>query len=156
DHAPVTLDDGGDGQAHAGVARGAFDDRSARLQQAGALGVLHHLDGHAVLRGIAGIEGLELRVDRGGHEPPGDVVDANHWRVANGIEDRVAGLLPRGLGHPAVVPPARRGLKLTTPRWARPQTRERTAPRSRTVGVTGATRRNAPRRIPSRPNRNDK
>ncbi len=29
----VALDHGGDGQAHAGVARGALDDRSARLQQ---------------------------------------------------------------------------------------------------------------------------
>ena len=154
EHAPVALDDGRNRQAHAGVARRALDDRSARLQQTGTLGVLHHLEGHAVLGGIPGIEGLELREDRGGHESPGDVVDADHRRVANGVEDRVAGLLPRGLGHPAVVPPARRGLKPTTPRWFQcllPASGGRAVLSSPGCDTAAST----PCRIPTRPNRDD-
>ena len=58
--AAVALDDGGDGEAHAGIAGGAFDDRAAGLEQARLLGVLDHLDRHPVLDRVAGIEGLDL------------------------------------------------------------------------------------------------
>ncbi len=89
----VALDDGGHGEAHAGVAGGAFDDRAARLQLAGALGVLDHLDRHAVLDRVAGVEGLHLGVDGALDHAPGDVVDADQRRVADGVENVVADFL---------------------------------------------------------------
>ena len=65
----VALDDGGNREPHAGVAGGAFDDGAARLQQPAALGVLDHLDRHAVLDRVARIERLELGEDRRADEP---------------------------------------------------------------------------------------
>ena len=97
--AAVTLDHRGDGQAHAGVARRALDNRSALLEQAGALGVLNHLDRHAVLGRVAGVERLQLGENLRVHDSAGDGVDAHHRRVADGVEDAVADLLPRGVGH---------------------------------------------------------
>src|SRR6185503_14666896 len=88
----VALDDGGDGEPHARVARGALDDGAARLQLARPLGVLDHPHGHPVLDRIAGIEGLELDEDVGGDVAAGDVVDAHHRRVADGVENGVADL----------------------------------------------------------------
>ena len=89
----VALDDRRHRQAHAGVARGALDDRPARFEQAGALGVLDHLHRHAVLDRVARIEGFDLREHRAFDEAPGDFVDANQRRVADGIEDGGADLL---------------------------------------------------------------
>ena len=65
----VALDHRGNRQAHAGVARGAFDDGAAGLELAGLLGVLDHLQGHAVLDRVAGVDGLDLGVDVGGDNP---------------------------------------------------------------------------------------
>ena len=85
----VALDHRGDRQAHAGVARGALDDRAARLQLAGLLGVLDHLHRHAVLDRVAGIGRLDLRVDVGGDDALGNAVEADHRRIADGFEDVV-------------------------------------------------------------------
>ena len=85
--AVVALDHRGDGQAHAGVARGALDDRAAGLEPAVALGVLDHLDRHPVLDRVAGVEGLDLGDDLGGDHALGDAVEPHHRRVADGVED---------------------------------------------------------------------
>jgi hypothetical protein len=57
----------------------------------GPLGLLDHLDGHAVLDRVAGIERLELGDDGRLHEPRGDRVDADHrgW-AGDSVEDRGA------------------------------------------------------------------
>ena len=114
--AVVALDHRGDRQAHAGVARGALDDRAAGLEPAVALGVLDHLQRHPVLDRVAGVEGLDLGDDLGGDHAPGDAVEPHHRRVADGVEDGVADFLrtmrarflppPHGRprGDPAAVP----------------------------------------------------
>ena len=56
----VSFDDGGEGEAHSGVARGAFNDGSAGLQSAVALGIFHHLERHAVFGGVSGVEVLHF------------------------------------------------------------------------------------------------
>ena len=99
--AVVALDHGGDGQAHAGVARGALDDSAAGLEAAVALGVLDHLQGHAVLDRVAGVERLDLGDDLGGHRALGDAVEAHHRRVADRVEDGIADFLR----HFVILPP---------------------------------------------------
>ena len=83
-----------------------------------ALGVLDHLDRHAVLDRVAGVEGLDLREHGGLHDAAGDAVDADQRRVADGVEDGVADLLSRIksiLGQPL----EQRAMKLTTSSSAR-------------------------------------
>ena len=83
----VALHDGRDGQAHAGVAGRALDDRAARLQLPRLLRVLDHLDGHAVLDRVAGIDGFDLGQDVGLDDALGNAVEANERRVADRLED---------------------------------------------------------------------
>ena len=58
----------------------------------GALRVLDHPHGHPVLDRVAGVEGFELDQDVGVDDTARDVVHADHRRVADGVEDRVADL----------------------------------------------------------------
>src|SRR5690606_26769327 len=58
--AAVPLELGHQGQPDAGVTAGWFDDRAARAQQAGLLGLLHHAQGDAVLDATARVEVLDL------------------------------------------------------------------------------------------------
>src|SRR4029079_13156745 len=60
----VSLDPGGHGQTHTGVAARRLDDRPAGLEQALALGVLDHAQTDAVLYRAAWVEVLHLRDDR--------------------------------------------------------------------------------------------
>ena len=85
----VALDHRRDGEAHAGVARRALDDRAARLELAGLLGVLDHLDRHPVLDRVAGIGGLDLGVDVGGDHAFGDAVETHQRRIPDRFEDVV-------------------------------------------------------------------
>ena len=55
----------------------------------GLLGVLDHLHRHAVLDRVAGVGGLDLGVDVGGDDAFGNAVEADHRRVADGLEDVV-------------------------------------------------------------------
>ena len=89
----VAFDHGGDCQAHAGIARGPLDNRSARLQEPPALGVLDHPDGHPILDGVAWIERLDLGQHRGIDDTLGDSVDSHHRCVADGLEDGAADLV---------------------------------------------------------------
>src|SRR5262249_20663306 len=126
----VALDDRRDGEPHAGVAGGPFDDRAARLEAAVPLGVLDHLDRHAVLDRVAGVEGLHLGEDGPLDDPLGDAVDAHQGRLADGIEDVVAdllhrvGIIPRiRVRYDAGGPELRRYVWTTRPRarpWMRP------------------------------------
>jgi hypothetical protein len=86
--AAIALHHGGDGQPHSGVAGGPLDDRAARLQQTGPLGVFDHSHRHPVLDRVAGIEGFELCQHRSVDHTVGDSIDADHRRVADDIEDR--------------------------------------------------------------------
>ena len=102
----VAPDDGGDREAHAGVAGRSLDDRSAGFQQTGTLGVLDHLHRHAVLDRVAGVERLDLRQHRAFHDAFRQPIDADHRRVADRVEHGVADLLPHrcraGLSGPRV------------------------------------------------------
>src|SRR6185436_13602055 len=51
---------------------------------------------HAVLDRIAGVEGLDLRVDRGGNYALGNAIQPHERRVSNRIQNRVARLF---VGH---------------------------------------------------------
>ena len=53
----------------------------------GPLGVLDHPDRHPVLDRVAGIERLDLGQHGGVDDAAGDAVDADHRRVADGVED---------------------------------------------------------------------
>ena len=106
--AVVALDHGGDGQAHPGVARGALDDRPAGLQAPVAFGVLDHLDRHAVLDRVAGVEGLDLGDDLGGDDALRDAVQPHHRRVTDGVEDGIADFLRHRADFTAGARPASR------------------------------------------------
>ena len=94
-HATVALDDRRNREAHPGIPRRAFDNRSTWLEQALPLGVLDHPHGHAVLDRIAGIDGLDFGEDRRLDEVLRDPVDPDHRRVADRFEDVVEDLLLR-------------------------------------------------------------
>ena len=85
----VALDDRRDREAHAGVAGGAFDDRAARPQLAGLLGVLDHLDRHPVLDRVARIGRFDLGVDVRGDDALRDAVEAHERRIADRFENVV-------------------------------------------------------------------
>ncbi len=76
-------------QAHAGVARSAFDDRAAGLQFAGALGFVDHRKADAVFHRPAGIHVVGLDPHFGG-EFFREFIQANDRRVADGFENVVA------------------------------------------------------------------
>ena len=76
-------------QPHAGIARSAFDDRAAGLEQAAALGVVDHGDADAVLHRAAGIQVVGLDVDLG-LEVLGHAVQAHQRGVPDGFENVVA------------------------------------------------------------------
>ena len=86
--AAIALHHAGNRQSHAGVAGGPLDDRAARLQQTGPLGVLDHPHRHPVLDRIAGIEGFELYQHGSVDHTAGDSIDADHRRIADDVEDR--------------------------------------------------------------------
>jgi hypothetical protein len=96
--ASIPFDDGRNRKPHAGVAAGAFDDRPARLEQAGALGLFDHPDRHAVLDAVAGIEGFHLGVDGCGHLAH-DAMQAYERSVADGTEDIVEHVVGHGWAH---------------------------------------------------------
>src|SRR3546814_18717250 len=50
----------GQGHAHSGISRGAFNDGSAWFQLSRLLSVIDHLQCHAVLDGISRVEGFKL------------------------------------------------------------------------------------------------
>src|SRR6185369_16120362 len=116
----VAFHDRSDGEAHAGIAGGAFDDRAAGFEQTGFLRVLDHLHRHAILDRVARIESLDFRQHRGVDEAARDPVDAHHRRVADCVEDGVAYLLVDGRGvHGPVyrhTPRARR-TAMSSPMW---------------------------------------
>ncbi len=76
-------------QAHAGVARSAFDDRAAGLEQAPALGLVDHGDADAVFHRAAGIEVIGFDVHLG-LAVLGHAIQAHQRRVPNGFENVVA------------------------------------------------------------------
>ena len=59
----VALGTGNPGESDAGVAAGGLDDGGAGLEVAGALGVLDHGEGDAVLDAAAGVEQFEFEGD---------------------------------------------------------------------------------------------
>ncbi len=80
--AAIAANRGGHGQAGARIAAGRFDDRSARLEQALALGGIEHRDCRAIFDAAAGINVLDL----GKHEAcgaVGDFVELDERRVAD-------------------------------------------------------------------------
>ena len=74
-------------QGDAGVAGGRLHDRLAGLEQALALGVEHDRQRQAVLDRAAGIERLDLRVERDVRRR--DAMEPDDRRVADGVEDAV-------------------------------------------------------------------
>ena len=86
--APVAARDGGEREAHAGVAARALDDRAAGRDLAPRLGILEHRDPDPVLDGAAGVEVLELREDGAG-EVRGQAVHAHQRSPADRSEDVV-------------------------------------------------------------------
>ena len=87
--ASIALDDGHDGDAHAGAAGRAFDEGPARPEQARALRVLDHRDCDAIFDGIPRVERLELDQDFRVDDAAGDPVDSNHRSAADGVEDGI-------------------------------------------------------------------
>src|SRR6266567_491218 len=76
-------------QSHAGVARSAFDDRAAGLQQAFFFGFVDHADADAVFHGAARIG--EFRFDVNLRlQAFVDAVQTNQWRVSDCFENVVA------------------------------------------------------------------
>src|SRR5262249_31939441 len=61
----VATRDGDEGEAHAGIAGGAFDDGAAGFQNATALGVVNHPFADAVFHRAAGIHVIGLDVNFG-------------------------------------------------------------------------------------------
>ena len=61
----ITAHDGDECQAHAGVSRGAFNDRAARLQLTRFFGVVDDLDGDAIFDGVTGVKRIHLGQHRG-------------------------------------------------------------------------------------------
>ena len=70
-HQLVALDRRDHREADAGVARRGLDDRAARLELAGRLGVLDHRQRDAVLDRAAGVRALGLDPDVGGRRRTG-------------------------------------------------------------------------------------
>jgi hypothetical protein len=57
----ISFDYGCQGQSHAGITGGAFDDGATGLQFAFLFGYFHHFEGHTVFGGVAGIKIFYLR-----------------------------------------------------------------------------------------------
>ena len=76
-------------QSHAGIARSAFDNRAAGLEQALALGVVDHGDADAVFHRAAGIQVVGLDVDFR-LQAVIDAVQAHQRRAPDGFENVVA------------------------------------------------------------------
>ncbi len=80
----VAFNHGSEGKAHSGIARGAFDNGSARLEAAVAFGVFDHFKRHAVFGRMAGIEVLHLCIDFA-RNVFGQGVHAHHGRAPDGF-----------------------------------------------------------------------
>ena len=82
----------------AGVATGRLDDRAARLQQPVAFGGEDHLQRRPILRRAAGVGGFHLH-----RQHTVDAMDlagalqADQWRVADGVEHAVGDRVPCNL-----------------------------------------------------------
>jgi len=74
-------------QRHAGIAGSGLDDGTPGRKHAALLGIEHDRQGQAILHRTAGIEGLDLGVDRGvrGSDP----VEAHDRGAADGVDDGV-------------------------------------------------------------------
>ena len=79
------------GQADTRVARRAFHDQPARLQDAAALGVEHHVLGRPILDGTAGIEKLRLAQNRAAGQFR-SLVKFDEGRIAHRIHESVANI----------------------------------------------------------------
>ena len=91
--AAVALERRRDGEADAGVAAGALDDRPAGLELARSLGGLDDREPDPVLHRPAGIGVLRLAVDRGAN-PGADAAQPDQRRPADGVEH---GVVRRGM-----------------------------------------------------------
>jgi hypothetical protein len=70
------------GQADAGVASGAFDDRAARLEGAGGLSLQEDAEGCTILDRAPGVHELGLAEDRAPGQPA-EGVEPDQGRVAD-------------------------------------------------------------------------
>ena len=96
----VALDRSGERKPDAGVARGRLDDRPARPQLPGALGLVDHRERDPVLVRAARVQVLELR-EQGGAELGADLLEPDDRRVADQVEQ--GGVLARHLRREAYV-----------------------------------------------------
>ena len=79
---PVAFNHGSEGKAHSSIARGAFDNSTARLEAAVGLGVFNHLNGHTVLGRVAWVKVFYLG-KYFARNSLGDCVEAHHGGAAN-------------------------------------------------------------------------
>jgi hypothetical protein len=87
DHA-VAADGGGHGEADAGVTAGGLDERVARLDASGFLGLEEHADADAILHGSARVHVLELGQELAG-QVAANAPEAHQGGLSDSIEDRV-------------------------------------------------------------------
>ena len=83
----VSLNAGGQGQAHTGISRRALNNGAAGFQQPRAFGVFHHLKRHAVFGRMTRIEVLHLGEHRTG-KIRRNGIQSNHGCTANGVQYR--------------------------------------------------------------------
>ena len=74
----------GDGQAHARIARGTFDNRATGFEQTCRFGILDHLEGHAVFDRVARIGRLDFGQDRSG-DIRHRFIEFDQGRIADGL-----------------------------------------------------------------------
>ena len=86
-HERIALLSADHGEPDAGVAAGRLDHRLARLEGAGALGRLDHVKREPVLHRRRRIEEFRLDVDCPAFDA--EIVDPDHRRVADRVEDTV-------------------------------------------------------------------
>src|SRR5205807_2696607 len=77
-------------QPNAGVARGGFDKRHARLEHTASFRVVHDGECDAILDAATGVEKLALAIDGYG-EAGRDSVEAHKGRVTDPVEDARVG-----------------------------------------------------------------
>src|SRR5581483_6646286 len=91
DHTAITARVGHQGEADAGITRGALYDDAARLEQSTMLGIEHDGERGAVLDRSAGVEEFRLAEDVAAGQLR-EAAQANERRIADGIEKAVANL----------------------------------------------------------------